>query len=106
MKITPQQADILREHGFKWYKGQCTDSVSPDCIGQVIPFMDGFAVIYNNKATALAISIATVSKIEWPYDPAKTWIYVHWDDIMDFSLDEMPEVLKVLRDFKMATEAR
>lgn len=82
MNITAEQADILREHGFKWYKEQSTDSVSPEYIDRIVPIEGGFTVQYNDKAVIIS-STAKVEKIEWPEDPAKTWIYVHWEDIKD-----------------------
>ncbi len=92
MNITAEQAEILREHGFKWYKSQSTDSVPPECIAQIIPFEEGFAVVYNQNAV-LAVSIAKISQIEWVDDPAKQWNYVHWDEIVDYRWDEMVSVL-------------
>ncbi len=86
--ITKEQAELLRKHGFKWHKQGSTDRVEPDGIKEIIPTDGGFACIYNdNPQVVIALSVVRLDEenpIEWPIDPARTWIYVNWDKIDDF----------------------
>lgn len=85
MILRPAELKLLKKHGFMWYRDQSTDKVDSSCIEDVVPAANGFTVIYNDKATALALSTAQVKKIEWPEaDKLETvWIRVHWDTIED-----------------------
>jgi hypothetical protein len=78
-----EDCEKLKKHGFKWYKDSSTDAVDADCIEDVVPAANGFTVVYNDKATALVASTATVEKIEFPDDLDKKWIFVHWKGIED-----------------------
>lgn len=81
MNITLEQSEILRKHGFKWFKDQCTDTVT--LIDKIMPIEGGFVVVYDDAAV-FAVSCAEVEKIEWREDPSKEWIYVHWTKIKDY----------------------
>lgn len=83
MTPTTEQLGYLKEYGFKWFKDNTTDAVDADCIADVVPAVNGFTVIYNENATALVMSTATVEKIDFPSNPKKTWIFVHWGKIED-----------------------
>lgn len=84
MHITDHQASLLKKHGFKWLKNNCTDRVDAECIDKIIPTEDGFAVVYND-ASVIAVSCAKIKEIEWPVDAQlnERWIMVHWESIED-----------------------
>lgn len=82
MNITPEQVDLLKKHGFQWYKKQSTDTVHAGGIKDILPIDGGFAVLYNETAV-IAISCAKISEIDLPEDLENQWIRVHWDKIED-----------------------
>jgi len=85
-KVDPKtnHLGLLKQFGFAWFKDNCTDKVSHDCIADVVPAANGFTVIYNDKSV-LVMSTAVVAKIEYPPDGEldKKWILVHWESIKD-----------------------
>lgn len=83
MKYTNDILAKLKTWGFKWCKDKSTDTVSPECIKDVIPAANGFTVLYNEQATALYASTAVVRSIEFPDNFQATWIVVEWETIVD-----------------------
>lgn len=81
MEVTKKQSQLLKKHGFQWYKESTTDRVEKEFIKHIIPIQGGFIVIY--KKSKLAASIAQVNTIDIPQDPSSQWIRVHWENIRD-----------------------
>jgi len=73
---------LLKQHGFKWYKDHCTDSVTADSIQAIFPAANGFTVVYTQDC-ALRFSTAVVERIEMPRNFETTWIFVHWKSVED-----------------------
>jgi len=80
--ITHKQLLLLATHGFKWYHDGVTDRVDADCIFSVNGVGNELLVHYKDRPdVVMASTAATVSLIEIPEDPTKTWIFVHYERI-------------------------
>lgn len=90
--ITAEQAELLRRHGFMWFRDQCTDRVEAGYIEKILPVEGGFACIYKDSCIAVSVvRLREEDSIEWP-GPAELndkWILVNWDSIKDFYVPGM-----------------
>ena len=81
MIVSKEQRELLKKHGFMWFKDKTTDRVEADYIEDILPAANGFTVVY--KHSVIRYSTATVQEIELPQDLCDGWIRVHWIKIED-----------------------